>query len=285
MRKSLFVLVTSLLILVAAAAPATASPSPPGVAHAMGYYLALGDSLAAGYQPDQGDDKTGGYVGGTLAAITVTKPKTRLVNLACSGETVVTLTTGGRCSYELGSQLAQAVDFLEHHGRFTRVITLNIGSNDVQTCVNRTTLAIDMVCIENGFAAIASGLPSVLATLRDPRTERQDRRPQLLQPVSRRLPDRPDRTGACSAVGRPSGHPQRHHRRRRGSRKGARLADVATAFQSTDWTPVTGAGSVPTNVAVICSLTWMCPSQGGSPDIHPNDDGYAVIAATVVTRL
>ena len=167
MRKSLFVLATSLLILVAAAGPATASPSPPGAAHAMGYYLALGDSLAAGYQPDQGDDKTGGYVGGTLAAITLAKPKTRLVNLACSGETVVTLTTGGRCSYELGSQLAQAVDFLEHHGRFTRVITLNIGSNDVQTCVNRTTLAIDMDCIQNGFANIATGLPSALATLRN----------------------------------------------------------------------------------------------------------------------
>ena len=35
----------------------------------MGWYLALGDSLAAGYQPGQGDDPTGGYVGGVLDAV------------------------------------------------------------------------------------------------------------------------------------------------------------------------------------------------------------------------
>ena len=80
-RTSLFVLATSLLTLVAVAGPANADPAPTGVTRAMGYYLALGDSLAAGYQPDRGDDKLGGYVGGTLAAITAAKTRRQPIRL------------------------------------------------------------------------------------------------------------------------------------------------------------------------------------------------------------
>ena len=40
-------------------------------------------------------------------------------------------------------------------------------------------------------------------------------------------------------------------------------------------------GLVPRNVATVCALTWMC--QRG--DIHADDDGYAVLAAAVVSRL
>jgi len=285
MRKSLFVLATSLLILVAAAGPATAHPvhpAPPGVAHAMGYYLALGDSLAAGYQPDQGDDKTGGYVGGTLAAIKFAKPKTRLTNLACSGETVVTLVSGGRCSYELGSQLAQAVDFLEHHGRFTRVITLNIGSNDVQTCVDRATLVIDMMCIQNGFTNIDSGLPAALATLRSLAPKATIIVLNYYNPFLAAYLAGP----AGQAVAQQSTSLQAQLNSiiaKAAAANGATLADVAAVFKSTDWTPVAvpGFGTLPTNVGMICRWTLMCTNG----DIHPNDEGYAVIAATVVAHL
>ena len=53
------------------------------------------------------------------------------------------------------------------------------------------------------------------------------------------------------------------------------VADVATAFRRTDWTPT--ASGVPTNVAAICALTWMCSKT----DIHANDAGYALMASTV----
>ena len=64
---------------------------------------------------------------------------------------------------------------------------------------------------------------------------------------------------------------------------GATVADVASAFLSTDLTPVTvpGLGTVPTNLAVICANTWMCSRF----DIHANDAGYALIGQTVVARL
>ena len=109
MKRTVLATIAALAILPAAA---HADPSPRGVEKATGYYLALGDSLAAGYQPGMGDDKTGGYVGGVLDAVRAQSPKTKLVNLACSGETVATMVSGGRCAYEAGSQFDQALD---HH--------------------------------------------------------------------------------------------------------------------------------------------------------------------------
>ncbi|HEY6743767.1 MAG TPA: SGNH/GDSL hydrolase family protein, partial [Lapillicoccus sp.] len=58
----------------------------------------------------------------------------------------------------------------------------------------------------------------------------------------------------------------------------ATLADVAEAFESTDWRLVDG---VPRNVANICRYTWMCVLN----DIHANDAGYTLIGATVVAQL
>ncbi|MBC7560633.1 MAG: SGNH/GDSL hydrolase family protein, partial [Dermatophilaceae bacterium] len=57
-----------------------------GSSPATGWYVALGDSLAAGYQPNAGDDRTGGYVGKVLVAEQRMARKTKLRNLACSGE-------------------------------------------------------------------------------------------------------------------------------------------------------------------------------------------------------
>jgi hypothetical protein len=57
------------------------------------------------------------------------------------------------------------------------------------------------------------------------------------------------------------------------------VADVAEAFRSDDFTPVPvpGLGDIPTNVLVICQLTYMCDPAVG-PNIHANTMGYAVIA-------
>jgi hypothetical protein len=58
------------------------------------------------------------------------------------------------------------------------------------------------------------------------------------------------------------------------------MADVAAAFATTDTSPTTlaGHGAVPTNVARICQLTWMCAPKPVGPNIHANASGYQVIA-------
>jgi lysophospholipase L1-like esterase len=269
----------------AQAAPAAAPPSPPSpaaaaVANANGWYLALGDSLAAGYQPGQGDDKTGGYVGRVLDAVQQDRPKTQLVNLACSGETTASMVAGGRCDYDEGSQLAQAVEFLHAHARFTRLVTLDIGANDVAKCGAQ---GLPPACVQGGLGAVAANLPVILGQLRaaapgvrivvlnyyDPflaawltGTSGQALAQQsvaLLGLLNTSIGE------ATVAVG-------------------GRVADVATAFHTGDWSlvvvPSLG-GLVPRNVATVCALTWMCRLG----DIHANDGGYAVLAAAVVARL
>ncbi len=61
----------------------------------------------------------------------------------------------------------------------------------------------------------------------------------------------------------------------------ARVADVFTAFDSTDFTDMVnlpGIGTVPQNVANICLWTWECVPPPQGPNEHANATGYAVIA-------
>jgi lysophospholipase L1-like esterase len=264
-------------LVLASATAGSAAPSPTGSANARGYYLALGDSLAAGYQPDRGSDPTGGYADDVLAGIRATQPKTSLVNLACPGERSTTMVSGGICAYDEGSQLDQALAFLHAHGRFTRVVTVQIGANDVQRCVDRATLAIDAVCIQGGMADVATYLPMMLGKIRAEAPNAQVvvlnyynpflaawvlGNTQLAQ-QSAVLQGTLNAIIAAAAAG-----------------SGATLADVAGAFRSTDFSIPAG-GTLPTNVSLICALTWMCSRF----DIHANDAGYALIGRTVVARL
>jgi len=60
---------------------------------------------------------------------------------------------------------------------------------------------------------------------------------------------------------------------------GARVADVATAFDTNNFamTGTWGGVTVPQNVANICNWTLMCPAA----NIHPNATGYQIIATTL----
>lgn len=278
MKRIASVLAAALLGALLATPSAHADPAPRALDKATGYYLALGDSLAAGYQPGVGDDRDGGYVGLVHAAVTQTAPKTRLVNLACSGETSVTLVSGGRCDYELGSQLAQALDFLEDRGQFTRVVTIDIGANDVQRCVSRTTLAIDLPCIGAGLTDVATNLPMVLGKIRALAPNAQIIVLDYYNPFLATWLLGP--AGQATAL-QSAGLQAQLNAVISGAAAGAgaTVAPIATAFRSTDWTPT--AGGLPTNVAMICTYTWMCERF----DIHANDAGYALMAQTVVGRL
>lgn len=278
----LLVLVATLLV------PGSAQAAETDTARGRsGYYLALGDSLAAGFQPGRGDDLDGGYVGVVHDVMSYVWRRTELVNLACSGETIVTMVEGGRCDYDDataavdGSQLAAAEEFLAEHGRATRLITLDIGGNDVQRCVDKTTGTIDQVCIAGGIRAVGARLPTVLAALRAAAPQARivvlnyynpflaaylrGEAGQALATQSMALQAALNDVIAAAA-----------------GATGVRLADVATAFRSTVTTPrtVPGYGTIPTNVAVICSWTWMCTKT----DIHANSVGYTVMAATVLAR-
>ena len=263
--------------------PATsAQAAPSGPPQAMGWYLALGDSLAAGYQPGVGDDLTGGYVGGVLEAVKAENPKTKLVNVACSGETVVSMVNGGRCAYEEGTQLDQALQFLKAHGKNTRLVTIDIGANDVQRCVSRSPLAVDFACVQQGLGAVATLLPAALAQIRAAAPDAQIVVANYYNPFLAAYLAGP--SGQVLAAQSTALQAQLNGIIAAAAASvDADVADVATAFRSSETAPVAlpGVGPVPTNVATICTWTWMCTLN----DIHANDAGYAVMAATVAARL
>ena len=92
--RTLLAALLGLAMAAAVPAAAQADPSETGRKNATGWYLALGDSLAAGFQPGRTPavDLDGGYVGAVLDAEREERPRTRLVNLACPGATSTRLT-------------------------------------------------------------------------------------------------------------------------------------------------------------------------------------------------
>ncbi|MDD9207620.1 SGNH/GDSL hydrolase family protein [Georgenia sp. 10Sc9-8] len=262
----------------APAAPAAAG-RPDGVGNAAGWYLQLGDSLAAGYQPDRGEDLTGGYADDVLGALREDAGKTKLENISCPGETVVTMMDGGRCDYPKGSQLDQALHFLHAHGDKTRAIAVTIGANDVVSCV--LTGSLDEECLVQGLAEVNERLPQVLGALREAAPDAeivvtnyynpilafwlQGSDGQALAEQSMGLQDQLNSIIAGAAAS-----------------ADAEVADVAAAFESDNLTPVDDVpGAVPTNVARLCELTWMCEAF----DIHANTEGYDLIGEAVAVEL
>jgi lysophospholipase L1-like esterase len=246
------------------------------------YYLALGDSLARGFQPGLGDTNMG-YTDALYATLRVGHPSLQLVKLGCSGETTTTMISGGICSYPgTGSQLAAARAFLQAHGRQVRYVTLDIGANDVDGCASSGTL--DLTCVRQGLTTIAGNLPRILATLRTAGGFRASWAAMTYY----------DPFLAAWLTG-PAGQATARESVQvvnvlNGLERfdytifGFRVADVSAAFHTQDFTTqvtLPGFGLVPLNVATICALTYMCTLQ----NIHPTVTGYQVIAQTFAAVL
>jgi lysophospholipase L1-like esterase len=259
---------------------ATSEPTVPAT-----YYLALGDSLSQGVQPDAAGTsvETGqGYADQLYAMLRPGQPALKLVKLGCPGETTATMIHGGICRYRGGSQLAAAVAFLSAHRGHMYLVTLDIGANDPEDCGSGgVSLHTITACIGTDIPDAASNLDTILARLRaaaGPGTRivgmsyylpalaewRHGLTGQAVAWVSERLAvaynDLLDNAYAKSDV---------------------RVANVFGAFQTTDFgnrVAVPGVGTVPRNVADICQWTWECASPPRGPNQHANQAGYGVIA-------
>ena len=125
----------------AVAVAAITACSGPATSHAVAtpatYYVALGDSLSQGVQPDAAGAsvETGqGYADQLYAVLHRSQPTLRLVKLGCPGETTGTMIRGGICHYSDGSQLAAAAAFLTAHRGHIFLVTIDIGANDPEDC-------------------------------------------------------------------------------------------------------------------------------------------------------
>ena len=152
----------------ACSGPAT-SAGPDAQAIQASYYLAVGDSLSQGVQPNATGasvETKQGYPDQVYAALRRSHPALRLVKLGCPGETTSTMIHGGICRYAGGSQLAAAVAFLRAHRGHVLLITIDIGANDAEGCGSQPGLSKVVSCFFTGVPGAVSRLATIMARLR-----------------------------------------------------------------------------------------------------------------------
>ena len=291
-RRSLFATivatVTALTLWPAASASAAERPAHSSLGPV--YYLALGDSLAQGVQPDSSGASVitnHGYVDDLYALYRRTYPQLRLVKLGCPGETTTSMINGGVCPatayrpFHAKDQLDAAAHFLKSHRGQVALVTLDIGANNVDGCV--TAAGLDPACVQTGIATAGTDLVKILRKLHaaDPSARIvgmnyydpflaawvQGTAGQQTAQASVQLTDFFNRVLAADYL---------HFK--------VPVADVAAEFRTDDFT-VIPLVHLPVNVASVCLLTWMCASPPVGPNIHANTLGYRVIADAFVDTI
>jgi lysophospholipase L1-like esterase len=114
---------------------------PVANAHAQSttYYLALGDSLAWGWQPVPADDGLG-YAQDLYRHMLHTQPNLQIQNLSCVGETSATMLGLNNIycpnwqftkNMTTTPQMTQALSFIQAHPQQINLVTVDIGANDL----------------------------------------------------------------------------------------------------------------------------------------------------------
>jgi lysophospholipase L1-like esterase len=249
---------------------ATASASPS--TGAGGLYVALGDSLAAGYQPGGAELRDTAYPALTATRIGAGGAALTLENLGCSGETTTSLVKGGKCDFAAGSQLDQAEKLLKANDDVA-LVTIDIGGNDLLRCV-RGGARIDTACVTAGVGTVKKNLPTILKRLKAaagpdvPVLVLGYYNPWLAakalnQPVKGVDAAAKAYTALSTAIESAA------------KSSGTTFVGLDQAFSTNDTTPTTINGrSVPKNAAAICTLTNICTAA----DIHLTDEGAATVA-------
>lgn len=236
------------------------------------FYLALGDSLGFGFQPN--GDNNHGYADDFFANL---KPHgtTTLENLSCSGETTITMINGGcidafqnKVHYR-GSQLQAAVNFLHQHAGQVSPVTLDVGAdnfllhNDVNTsnapnCTLSSNFNSDLARMDADLSQTI--LPQLTAAL----TVNGQRTGDLI------IPNYYDpEQNLCPNLVSVSQEINQH------------IANDASAFNVTMVDIFTAFGGPTTPNPNIDRLTWMDSGFALALAIHPRSVGYQLMATTI----
>jgi lysophospholipase L1-like esterase len=246
------------------------------------YQLALGNSLAQGFQPDAFSPyyRDDGYVALLHDALAAGDEKLALENISCGGESAVSMVSGSQdptvassCGspafyrhwYSQRTQLAEAVKFLQAHKAKVDLVTIDIGGNDLGFCL--FAAADTEGCLASVFTTVAFNLDLVLDELQaaaSPETTIVGM--TYYNPVAcvYFLGDTDTvfiASGLVQALNATLVSVYAAH--------GVPVADVAGAFD-------VGEG-IALEATAALTWTWFC-SADHFGDIHPNDDGHHVIS-------
>jgi lysophospholipase L1-like esterase len=276
-------------------------------------YLALGDSLAYGYQAAKFNSQipavnpasfNTGYVDDFAFYLKLLKPSLTVTNDGCPGETTDSFINGGpvpgTCAsgfpaYWLhhpytGSQLADGLATIAANPN-TNPITVDLGANDVLNFLHGCGFPAPTAtaCIASGlpglYAHIGQNMGIILSQLRAaaPTAEIDvvglyNPYPAVIQPP---LPGGDALTATLNGIIKSVA-----------TATGARFADPLPVFNPASRS-TTASESI--DIPVICVFTGMCPgpASSGNPfgynpasptaDIHPTNLGYAALAAVVAS--
>jgi len=273
------------------ATPSTATPtSDPAAAAGTRYYVSLGDSYAAGYQPGQGST-TDGFAYQLVDEAGAQQHPLELANFACSGATTTSVLNDVGCPkialgpeaapYDSQTQIEAAEVFLQAHPGQVDLITVSIGGNDVTKCAAQPD---PVPCVTSAVNEVSTNLTTIVQRLRAAAGpdalivgttypdvllgswvsgNPSDQQLATLSVTAFKSLINPTLQKAYESVG-------------------GELVDVTAATGAygpmTDTTTVDPYGIVPVPVAQVCDLTYYCALH----DIHPNPDGYKVIADLVL---
>ncbi|MDP9118209.1 MAG: GDSL-type esterase/lipase family protein [Actinomycetota bacterium] len=261
------------------------------------YYVSIGDSYAAGYQPtgpNSGTTTRNGFAYQVVTGAVAKGYHLDLVNLGCAGATTTSVLQSAGCpaqalgpgadGYPHSTQAAAAVAFLGAHRGHIALITVALGGNDVTGCAeaaNATT------CVESALTKIKANLGALLSQVRAAAgvgtpivgiTYPDVLLADALSKDSARQSLAQLSVVAFKSLINPT-------LKATYAAQGAAFADVTEATGAygplTATTTVAPYGTIPTPVANICRLTYMCQFQ----DIHPRTSGYALIAGLIVAAL
>lgn len=242
--------------------PPRASPDAPNP-KVKQYYLALGDSLAFGFQPDL--NWAQGYPMEWWADLQRHGSR-GFYDLGCSGETSAQFISGGcpfdrvKHNFYAGSQLDAALTIIHDHPGQVGPISLDIGADDFQGDVNTNGCKLNVADFNKRLAALDQRLagvilPKLVAAITDSKGQR------TTDLVLMNYYDPYE--NLC-----PNVHPYfvqiDNHLARDAAALHVPVANVAAAFDTSQHPNPD-----------ICKLTWMCSAIRS---VHPNTTGYGVIA-------
>jgi lysophospholipase L1-like esterase len=275
-----------------ALAPAPASQPAARAAQPGAFYVALGDSLAAGMQPDaNGHDRPTrhGYVDVVARSLARSHPGLKSQTLSCGGATAGTLLYGGAGCQPHGEpgQVERAEDLLAAHPE-TVLVTIDIGDNDIEACIDGNSGAVDQACLNRGEASIRRSLPQIAARLRAaaPASASVIGLVDYDQFLSLWLQGAKGRAAARRSLPIIRTLNQLETGIYRAA--GVQVADATSRFATEDlthWRSLPGHGSVPLAVYNICTLTWACSPEPIGHDDHARPAGYYQLAQSILDVL
>jgi lysophospholipase L1-like esterase len=281
MRRVL--LLSLVLVLTLAVIPSAGADDPDGV------YLSMGDSVAAGTSP-MAPVTDRAYPDVLFARVADDLGLGSHVDISCPGEDSGELIDGdgSYCYTTAMSQLDYALSIIAADPGAIRLITINIGANDVLGCTQDPNME---ACIGAALPELAGNLQHILMQLRTatagydvPIVGMNYYNPLMAYQLS---PDPGEQFIAAASSDLVTALNDATLAAVYGA-FGVPVADVERKFMTDN----TAGRQYPRNLRYVCRYTFMCerdgrdlvlsdwkPDPGAQPDIHPTPRGHRKIAA------